>query len=419
MKKTKSTHKTIISNLIIHFIYLSVLDIIYINTISPLYKYAGFTNDLRSDKIIISFLLLALIVILLPNKNKSVSQTVLKLHFIVIIIPLLSIYSMVNLSTVFTLMVVSCFILQIILIKFLPNFQIKTIKNGKYFTVFILGVLSLMTYLYLFTTQRINISALDFSVIYEIRSSRKINSFMAYLITWQFRIINPVLMVLTYMRKKYLLMSAIITLQILTYLMYPNKEIILSIILIASTIAIYEKRKEFIKPFILFLLFGMLISISIYEYYEDITLLSIIPFRLLNVPALMKFEHFEFFSNNEKLFYSEGLIGKVLGIKYKYSVPSGMLIQDGMWGNANTGYIAYAFSNAGYGGMIVMSLLLVFVLKYIDSLVIKYNKGIIFSLLVYPMLILNDGDLLTLLLSGGLFLLFLIFATFEFKKIEN
>ncbi|MFV0267749.1 MAG: hypothetical protein ACK5HT_11500 [Draconibacterium sp.] len=52
-----------------------------------------------------------------------------------------------------------------------------------------------------------------------------------------------------------------------------------------------------------------------------------------------------------------------------YNVVSGKLIKSGDWGNANTVYLAY------------------------------------------PMLILNDGDLLTMFLTGGLLLVILILAS--------
>lgn len=412
------TNKRDTSFLVI-FLYLIIINLVYILSISPLYGYAGFITDIKLYKVLISFFLLFIIHKSFPKKNVDISNRVLELHFIIMIIPLLSMFSMANKSTAFTLMVVFCFLLQIVLIRFLPKFKIRAIKGGHSITYFIIGAISLITYAYLFSTQKINTSAFDFSTIYEIRSERKVNSTISYLITWQYRIINPFLLIYTLLRKKYLFFYIVLFIQIITYLIYPNKEIILSIILIGFTYFITKKNKNFSSIFIKILMVAMVVSFLVAFFFSDITLLSIIPHRMLNVSALMKFEHFDFFSIHEKLYYSEGLVGKLLNIDYKYKVPSGMLINDGLWGNANTGYIAYAYSNSGFFGMILMSLLFVFVLKLIDSLVKNNNKGIVFSILIYPMFVLNDGDLLTLLLTGGLFLLFIILITIDLNDNDD
>ncbi len=400
-----------------YFIYRVIIDFIYIKWVSPTFNYMELFTDIVSMKVVASYILMFFISLIIPKGNKKVSQIILQLHYIIMIIPLLSIYAMANLSTSFTLMVVACFSIQIILVKIMPQFRLKKIKNGKLILYIILGLMTGMTYIYLLNTQPINLEALNFTNIYDIRAEQYIpHLIMKYLIVWQYRIINPTILVFFYIRKNYKGLILIISLQVLLYLMYPHKEVILAIGLLLLSLFITEKKYTFDKCYVFLFSLLSIISTYLYAIFDYLIFFAIFPVRMLNIPAKIKFEHFNFFSTNDKLHYSEGMIGKILGLNYPYSVSSGVLINP-RGGNSNTGYIAYAYDNLGFTGMIIMSLIFVFILKLIDSLAVKENKGVIFTLFIYSIVILNDGDLLTMLLTGGLWLQILIL--FLYKNIDT
>lgn len=404
-------------NLLYYAAYKILLDILYIYCVSPTYSYMGLTLDINFVKIIASNFFLLLISLFISKSNQKVSHMIIQLHFIIMIIPILSLYPLANLSTRFMLMIIICFLLQIALIKLLPQVKIKKIKHGKYILYPLIGILSLVTFTYLLITQPINIKALSFSDIYSIRAEQSINhNIMKYLIVWQYRIINPFIIVICYLKKRYVRMVAIIFLQLILYLMYPHKEVVLAIGLLLIVLFALERKFNFNKIFILVFSLLNLLGAALYSLIDYLMLFAIFPVRMLNLPAKIKFEHYDFFSVNDKLFYSEGMIGKLLGLDYPYSVASGVLINP-RGGNSNTGYIAYAYDNSGFIGMILMSIVFVIVIKIIDSISVGENKGIIFSLFVYPMIILNDGDLLTMLLTGGVLLL--IFIIFLYKNIDG
>jgi hypothetical protein len=402
----------------LYVLYRIMLDFIYLKWVSPIFGYSGFVTDPNIFKIFVSYIVIFLLVIIIPKTNKKVSYMILQLHFIIMIIPLTSIFGLANLSTKFMVMILICFAIQIIFIKNITLVEISKIRNAKNIVIGLTSILTLITYLYLFLTQGINFSAFNISNIYDIRSEQTNLGLMGYLVTWQYRIINPSLLVISYMRKKYKLSVLSIGLQITLFLMFPHKEVFLSVGLIVLILLIGRYQYKFDSVYICILSFSSILFIYIYEVFKNLQPFSVLPVRLLYVPALIKFQHYEFFSINKKLFYSEGMIGKVLGIDYPYSIPSGFLI-GGNTNNANTGYLAYAFDNAGFLGMILMSIIFVFLLVLIDSLVKYQNKYLIFALFVYPISVLNDGDLLTLLLTGGLWLLIIILLVFNDINFEN
>jgi hypothetical protein len=331
------------------------------------------------------------------------------------IIPLIVYYTFSGKPLEFLIMVQVCFLLQVFLLKNIPLFKTQKIKDGIKLTNGLFIALTSITFLYLFTTQSIKLEAFNFAVIYELRADRNIYGIFNYLITWQFRIINPFIIVLSFYKRKYNLLLFGIFMQILIYTMYPNKEVLLSIILLAVALLIENRKKSFSFLFIIFILLGLSISYYTFKSHEDYTIVSIFH-RLIYVPAFTKYEHYLFFQDNQKLFYSEGLIGLLLGLESPYTASSGFLIADGAWGNANTGYIAYAYSNAGFLGMIIMSLLVVIILRFIDSITKDDDKRIVFPLLIYSMIMINDVDFLTILLNGGVLLLILALSSYSFRQ---
>ena len=71
----------------------------------------------------------------------------------------------------------------------------KTLKNAKIITSTLLIILSISTYLYLVSTQTFNVSYFDISTIYEFREEREISTLFNYFIIWEYRIINPAIIV--------------------------------------------------------------------------------------------------------------------------------------------------------------------------------------------------------------------------------
>ena len=72
--------------------------------------------------------------------------------------------------------------------------------------------------------------------------------------------------------------------------------------------------------------------------------------------------------------------------------------------------------------MIIMSVLLAIVLKYFDSVAKRIDWKLIASLIIYPFVMLNDADFLTMLLTGGGILLMfsvLLFNEFQYSTIRE
>lgn len=421
VKNYKSTSRGRIY--ILFILYKIILDFVYIFVVSPIYDYSYLIIDFNFGKYLLSWLYLALIAFLIPKGKEKVSYLVLQLHALIMIIPMLTIYAMVDKQSDFMFAIMCCFIIEILVIK--KNklvIKIPKIVNSKFLINLIIYGCTIVTYVCLIYANGIHLDAINFTQIYEIRKNEVVPfAFLSYLTTWQYRIFNPYMIISSYLMNKKVTFKIFIALQVLLYFVTPHKEIIFSVFLIIGIILLLEKS-NFLKSAIIGLSVATFGAVSIFLAKISVMPIAILPTRLLIEPAIIKFQHFEVFSKFEnKLYYSEGIIGKILGINYPFNVPSGVVVHsyfDTSTSNSNTGYLAYAYDNMGYLGMIVMVLIFIITLLIIDSLSVKLNKNYVFALLIYQMFALNDGDLLTMFITGGLAISILILLLDQ-KSFDN
>lgn len=247
---------------------------------------------------------------------------------------------------------------------------------------------------------------------------------MGYLVNWQAKIINPFLITISYVINNKVMLLLSILMQVFIYLITAHKSyILIPIAIIIIIIKILEKRNFFSNGIVLAPI-GLFFSYLTYIIIGNLTIPSLFIRRLLFVPARIKFNYYDFFSKNKMLYFSEGLIGKILGISSPYEINAANLIgylYDGNIGTwANTGYLADAYANMGVFGMLIISLLLVVIFLIINSFSTKINKEVVVGLSVFSILSLNDGALLTTIFTGGLLLLLVILFIYSSgSKKEN
>jgi len=176
-----------------------------------------------------------------------------------------------------------------------------------------------------------------------------------------------------------------------------------------------HKRGRFIEKMYVFLGVAALTTTLIYLFKGSQMLVTMFPRRVLYVPAILKFQYYDFFSVNPKVFFADGIIGKLLGVDSPYQRSVAYTIAYEFFGvesMANTGYWGDAYANMGVLGVILFSIVLVLIVKYIEINTNNLNISFVISSTFFSFYILNDGALLTNLLTGGQFLL-MIMLTIE------
>ena len=397
-------------------LYKICLDIIYVFFICDEFGYYSF---FKIDFDLMHFFeawVLYIGLIALTSRKKSITTYYLLIQLVLTIVPMLVVYGLSNKSRYFTYLICIAHGLQCILGSWM-DFKLKPvvmIKQGSLVNRFIMIVLMGIT-VYL-TVRKFGIPdfrALKFSgsLIYEVRAQNMTSGILSYLIFWFFHVILPVGIIHGIVKRKKTQIAVLGVVALFLYLTYAHKSWLLSTFFI---VAVYISLK--FKIFTRVCCIGMpILVIGTMLCYKCssrfIGLPSLFVRRLLILPASIKYEYYNFFSNKGKLFFSEGMIGKVFGMKSMYEKEIALLIGEemGMPGaSCNTGYMADAYANLGTVGVILFAFFLLVILKGLDSVLKKEDFMVNFSILSYSLFALNDGALLTLLLTGGLALLILM-----------
>lgn len=394
-------------------LYKISLDVAYITIICTVF---GYYNNFKLDVNIIRYAeswVLCLALILLTPRKKSIISYYLLMQLVIMIIPMLSIYGLHYRSRYFLYLVCGVHMLQCFIGSFFGNKCRPTVtKNGKNAALVVLLFLLFLTLGITFLQFGIpDMRALDFNRVYEVRAENQASGILNYLSFWLIQVILPVLLLEALMKKKFgaaILVGAVV---LYFYLIFAHKSWFFSAFFIAG-VYFFVRKGWFVKgiclgmPAMVFLLNGLYACSS-----KFLMLVSLFIRRVLFVPADIKFEYYDFFSKGEKLFFSEGQIGKLFGMESPYNQKAALIIGDRIGssgGSANTGYLAYAYADLGTVGVILFGVLLVVLLKFLDSITRKESFVFNFSVLSLGFFSLNDQALLTRLLTGGMALMMLI-----------
>lgn len=396
-------------NILLIIVFKLTIEFMYFFAVCPLYGYRGYSMDINIWKYIFSWFLTIFIYLLLPAGDK-VSHRILQMHYVTMILPFISIFACSNQNLMFCGMLLFCFAAELFVMQMIKSdIRIPRIKINSVYIVTGIVILTVYVYYRAIEFYGIHWEAINFSNVAEIRKSAgTVTGLIGYLIVWQYRLINPFLIIYSLKKKNYFMLFLGIFLQILLFFVVARKEVLFSIVLI---LGLYWWLKKFnlMRSMLLSLSIVSIISTLIADIFRFPVAIMI---RLLVDPAMIKFRHFQVFSDTlPKLLFSEGKIGKLLNTVYPYDMPSGYIvsqIHNNVVSNENTGYLAYAYDNGGFMVMLLMSILFICLLILIDAISAGKDKNLIFAFVAYPMYTLNDGDLLTCLLSGGFIIVLFI-----------
>jgi len=405
-------------------LYKLTLDFLYIKFVHKFFNYMGFILDFNIYKYVTSFLWLFIIFLVVPKDNKKPSSIFLQLHFIIMIIPMLTTYALANESDIFLALCCSLFIMQCLILRIFPSIKLAKIRNS-YHIIYVL-IITITGFVYISMIRANGIPTLEVFNLYKVYGVRAIVKYpflMSYLVPWQGKIINPFLISISYINKNKKLLVISILMQIFLYLIVAHKTFLFIPAAIIIIIRILEKSYLFSSASLLALL-GTIIAFLSNKIWGNIMFPSLTIRRFLFVPSQLKFYYYDFFSRNEFLFFSEGLIGKIFRISSPYKIRAANMIGDIYCGSietaANTGYLADAYANMGVLGMLILSILFSIILILINSVSKNIKNELVVGISIFSILALNDSALLTTLFTGGLlFLLLLLYLYSNNEQNKN
>ncbi len=411
--------------------YKFLLDMLYVFVASPAFSYAGLVYDPNIIKYALSFVLYMCLFIALPKNESSCAAVLLHIQHVYTVAPLLSFYALSDASSKYILMVFVCALLESVIVRRAAGKQKAVYLSGmKNYTTVAIGALIVVTLIIPIVYNGFaGIKVFDFNYIYEMRENATYPIGFTYLFFWMGKAIVPFAIVLLLHKKRYVGAAAMVLVQLLLYMESGNKYLLF---ILVPLLAVYfcAKFGHLIKLIYLGLGSLFLVLIPIYNLSAagsdalGTKACFYISVRSLFHPADNKYAMYECFSQYPKMYYSDGVIGKMFGLSGIYGGSDGQVVYAYNGGtfleaNYNTGYLGESYANLGFFGMLLMAVLFALLLRVIDSYNNKKTFCVLSALFATFIINLNDISLLTTLLSSGMIVVIALLSIYFDKNEED
>lgn len=395
-------------------LFRMVLDITYVNIVSPMYSYAGMIVLHSNYKMIISWIMVFIYIILLLTiiDIKKCGATIISILLLCSAIPTTTAVAYLKVDFKFTILniiywvsIVSFYLLfnsnkRHIKFKF-GDQNFSQSKEILYiaFTYFSLCVFYIALK---YTGFHINFNLLN---VYETRSAFE-SVDMPTLLSYSFSasiMVFPIILIYGLRSRNYFLSILAFFMQLLAFAADGRKS---TLFVLLITVGGFYFLKDFSSKYFPITMLG-LVSIG---YIENIILhtsyfVNIFVRRLLLLPAYLQYAYYDYFSYNPKDYFSQSILRRI-GFSSPYLEKIQNLIGDRYYlgSYANNGMFADAFSNLGNIGVIILPVFIVFALLLLDKMSENLPMGMCIGLIfVCSYTFLSSSFFAVMLTHGFLF----------------
>jgi hypothetical protein len=394
-------------------LYKLMLDVAYRQVIVPVYGYIGYTPEYSSMKTLFAFFMVAAITALLcisESNNRRPSNIIINLQWLIILIPLLTLYGQENRSTLFVISAIASFILLMVIARLGSSVSIT--KPGKIFrSIGYLTLIGIAVYVYGTLIRTVGLGGINFNFhnIYEQRAQLDQTStggIFGYLISWQGYVINVMLVALGLWRRSKVLVAVGIFAQILLFGLANYKAFLAAPVFAIALYYLPSKRQ------LLLLTIGvvtlLVMGIAAQEVLGINLITGVFVNRIFFVPAMLHFVWYDFFANHPFVMLSNSILSQF--VNYPYDMPLMHVVSQYYWNrdfSPNVGYLGDAYAQFGIVGMMFFSIILGLFLRMVDS-VGHNNPRICQAIIAIPALALLNSALFTSLLTHGFIIAILL-----------
>lgn len=410
-------------------IFRLLIEVVYVIFINK--YYFQFSIKFNYEKYILSWIIfiISLLIInkIISRENIKNSIIITYLIYIMNYIPLISFWSLTDLSIKFFIYIniYWFFILSLILLYSKIKIRPKRVYFGRKISmlllwgVFILASIFALIYSYKYNGLKIHIGLDD---LYELRATAKEgnnSTLINLLYRWVSTVIFPLFALNFFIRKKWVTFVFVCYLQLLMFSVAGHKFYLF--IIPVALVAYYFYNDRFLnyipKWLSIFVLFSLFESLIFKTYYVA----DLFVRRLLYLPAKISYYYYDYFNYNEPVYFAYDMVLKRLGIiKTPYSEPVSIVIGAKYFNttldvNSNTGMFGDAYANLGFYAIIIFPVIFVLAMMLIDVITYNIPKKYLISIIISIVIFLINGEL------NGIFYNYIIPLTFillfyDFKK---
>jgi len=392
------------------FLYKFILDLSYYFIISSVWSYSKFELHVNGMKLFESYFLLVVIFILIPKSSKKLSNIMIWLLILLSYVPMLTLFALKDEPRIF-MYAVTAFWLTVFLLSHTPSVDLTILDRSRVIIYTLFVCLSIFVFLMIYRYSGFSFN-LDLTKVYEIRSkfSELKIPLAGYLFVWLGYIVNPLFFALFYIKRKWILVAFIVSLQLLLFSSTGNKTFLFALVFVLALMWVMTRKYP-----LAYMAMGLvgIVSLGILSCWlvGDVWISSLFTRRTLLDQPQQYFFYYDFFSKNGFTFLSQHHIFSLF-LDYPYPLDPPHLIGKIYYGNpqsnANTGIVGDAYMNFGFLGLVLWSILIGLILKIVDSCSKGVDLRIGVAAIAMPVFSLINSALLTNLLTHGLLLVLLL-----------
>lgn len=410
-------------------VYSTLLTYIYLDEIVTHWSYMGFHGLFSFAGLALSGVLILIMGAIFPLKD-SVGTYILVTLMFFLFIPSIIFFSYSQSGQYHAIV----FVIAISIVIFFSQLKIPmpnlAIKNGNTYLYGVVSIvlLALIAQALFGGLENFN---LDIERVYDFRreAADKIHPVFAYVYSNVSSALIPIIVVNAIKNRQYAILFLSMIMTVFMFGMSHHKSVLFGPIFVAILYLFFSFPKLRSYMVLIFLLVPVLSLIEI-SYVRSISsgqdfayATSLIIRRVLFVPVMIDGAYVEFFSSNEKYFWSYSKIFS-WAIQSPYNVTPPFLIGYEYFvdldTSANAGIIGSGFANAGSVGVLLYAAitgLLISIFNYFGEIIDRPAVAAICLTTVHN--VMASADLLTAFLSHGLLLLIILLAFHPRKNMKT
>lgn len=385
--------------------YKSILDFAYIYAVFPNYAYQGYIADYSVSKTILADLAIILVTVILKlsSTRHRPSDIVINFQWLVVLVPLLTLYGQEDRPTTFVFAAILAFLLLAMTTRIGRLFSVK--QPGSGFRIIGLSIgITIACWVYGLLIMRKGLGGLNFDLhqVYQQRdelTSAGLGDLFWYLISWQGYVVNIVFVVWALSRRRYVMAFSGFAAQVLLFGLANYKAFLLAPFI--AVIIYFLPKKQQLMLLVCGAMVLLLAGIVAQIVGGENIVTAIFVNRAFFVPAMLHYTWYDFFTDHPHVLLSNSVLSWIFS--YPYNDQLMHVVSQYYWGqdfSPNVGYLGDAYAQFGVAGMFVFSLILGLLLKLVDS-VGKEDVSLSQAVIVIPGLALLNSALFTTLLTHG------------------
>ena len=415
----KAKEKTVILLFVLSVLFKLACDIGYWELL------AWDTTTYRADFSLVKYCLGCLWCVVLffgiEHTDRKASSFLLLLFYLLQIIPLTTIYSLGNDSSIYYHSICLCVLFCELLVRLVaPKAEMTRNRILSAVMVAFLGLIAAYTiYRMVLFYGRPEMTALNIYKVYDMRrDAPNLGKLVNYLLAWTMPVILPFALAKALTIRKWLAAAAICAVIFLVYLYTGQKTFLFSVPMVVACTLWAKRENCYLELFsCLCIGFAVLVVLSCMESNRDQGIFnriySLIGRRCMILTANNKFKYYDYFTKHPKM----GIYGIfprwLIEVKSYYeNIPYSYEISKVYFGkpemNSNTGFLAEGYMRFGHLGTLAALTLFAVILKLVDRFAERTSYQLAVGLFAFRVFGLADAHLIDSLFFGEWMLLILL-----------